>query len=93
MKFSENKTLVNISEITVILREEMILLILEKIAKATYTFETDNNVIACYLYLAIRDLFHVYLNKFEFHILRLHINKTNKLCFFMHNRRVPGSVK
>ena len=24
-----------------------------------------------------RDLFHVYLNRFEFHFLRLHINETN----------------
>ena len=41
----------------------------------------------------IRDLFHVYLNKFEFHFLRLHINKTNKYCFFIHNGRVTGIVK
>ena len=25
-----------------------------------------------------RDLFHVYLNRYVFHFLRLHINKTNK---------------
>ena len=41
----------------------------------------------------IRDLFHVYLNKFEFNFLWLHINKTNKFSFFMHNGRVPGIVK
>ena len=41
----------------------------------------------------IRDMFHVYLNRFEFHVLRLHINKTNKLCIFMHNGRVPGIAK
>ena len=38
----------------------------------------------------IRDMFHVYLNRFEFHFLRLHIIKTNKFCFFMHNGRIPG---
>ena len=41
----------------------------------------------------IRDLFHVYLNKFEFHFLRLHKIKTNKFCFSMHNGRVPGIAK
>ena len=39
----------------------------------------------------LQDLFHVYLNKFEFHFLRLHINKTNKFCFYVHNRSVPGN--
>ena len=29
----------------------------------------------------MQDLFHVYLNRFEFHFLQLHINKTNQLCF------------
>ena len=38
-------------------------------------------------------MFHVYLNKFEFLFLRLHINETNKFCFFMHNERVPGIAK
>ena len=41
----------------------------------------------------IRDMFHVYLNRFKFHFLLLHIIKTNKLCFFMHNGRVPGIAK
>ena len=44
----------------------------------------------------IRDLFHVYLNRFEFHSFhfsRLHIIKTNTFCFFMHNGRVPGIAK
>ena len=41
----------------------------------------------------VRDLFHVYLNKFEFHFLRLHINKANKFWFFIHNRRVFGIAK
>ena len=45
------------------------------------------------LCFVVRDLFHVYLNRFEFHFLRLHINKTNKFCFFMHNGRVPGIAK
>ena len=31
--------------------------------------------------LGVGDLFHVYLNRFEFHFLRLHINKTNNFCF------------
>ena len=38
----------------------------------------------------VRDLFHVYLNRFDFHFLRLHMNKTNTFFFFMHNKRVPG---
>ena len=41
----------------------------------------------------IRDLFHVCLNRFEFHFLRLHIIKTSKFCYFMHNGRVPGIAK
>ena len=41
----------------------------------------------------IQDHFHVYLNKFEFHVLWLHIDKTNKFCFFMHNGRVFGIAK
>ena len=41
----------------------------------------------------IRDMFHIYLNRFEFHFLWLHIIKTNKFGFFMHNRRVPGIAK
>ena len=41
----------------------------------------------------LRDLFHVYLNKFEFHFLLLHINNINKFCFFIYNGRVPGIAK
>ena len=41
----------------------------------------------------IGDLFHVYLNKFEFQFLRLHINNTITFCFFMHNGHVPGIAK
>ena len=44
-------------------------------------------------YYRLRDLFHVYLNRFEFYFLWLHINKTNKFCFFMHNGRVPCIAK
>ena len=44
------------------------------------------------LVFQIRDMFHVYLNRFEFHFLRLHINKT-KFYFFMINGRVPGIAK
>ena len=40
----------------------------------------------------IRDLFHVYLNRFEFHFLWLHINKTNKFCILIYNGRVPGML-
>ena len=40
--------------------------------------------------MLIRDLFHVYLSIFEFHFLRLHINESNKFCFFMFYGRVPG---
>ena len=37
---------------------------------------------------------YVYLNRFEFQFLQLHINKTNKCCFFMiHNVRIPGIAK
>ena len=43
--------------------------------------------------LDIRDMFNVYLNKFEFRFLRLHVNKTNKFCFFMLNGRVFGIAK
>ena len=32
--------------------------------------------------MAIRDLFHVYLNRFEFHFLRLHVIKTKKILLF-----------
>ena len=35
-----------------------------------------------YFHRRVRDLFHVYLNRFEFHCLRLHINKTNKIFAF-----------
>ena len=31
----------------------------------------------------VRDLLHVYLNRCEFHFLRLHINKPNKFCFLI----------
>ena len=41
----------------------------------------------------IQELFHVYFNIFEFHFLRLHINKTNKFCFYMQNGHVPGIAK
>ena len=41
----------------------------------------------------IRDLFHVYLNRCEFHFLRLHINKTNLFCFIIDNGRVSTMVK
>ena len=34
-----------------------------------------------------------YLNRFEFHFLWVHINKTNTFCFFMHNGRIPGIAK
>ena len=42
--------------------------------------------------LTTADLFHIYLNIFEFHFLRLHINKTYKFCFNVHNGCVPGIV-
>ena len=50
-------------------------------------------LIHSYVYIHIRDMFHVYFIRFEFHFLRLHINKTNKFVFFMHNGRVPGIAK
>ena len=42
---------------------------------------------------SIRDLFHVYLTRFEFHFLRLHIIKTKFVCLFMHNERFPDIAK
>ena len=39
-------------------------------------------------HLKLRDLFHVYLNKFEFDFLRLHKNKTNEICILIVNGRV-----
>ena len=46
-----------------------------------------------YICLNIRDLFHVYLNKFEFHFSRLHVNKINNFCFLLNKRRVPCMTK
>ena len=43
--------------------------------------------------IVVRDMFHVYLNRFDFHFLRLHIIKTNKFYFFIHNRRAPDIAK
>ena len=43
--------------------------------------------------ISLRDLFHVYLNRFEFLFLQLHIIKTNKFYFVMHNGRVLGIAK
>ena len=43
--------------------------------------------------LPIRDMFHVYLNIFEFLFLRLYINKASKLCFFVYNGRVSDITK
>ena len=44
--------------------------------------------------LNLRDLFHVYLNRYDFQFLRLYIlNKTKTCCFFIYNRRVPGIAK
>ena len=41
----------------------------------------------------IRDLFHVYLNKCEFHFSRLHVNRINNCCFLLNNGRVPCMTK
>ena len=60
----------------------------DKLKDTSFIFPMINVTI-----LGVQDMFHVYLNKFEFHFLRLHINKTNKFCFFMHNRRVIGIAK
>ena len=38
----------------------------------------------------MQDLFHVYLNRFEFYFLGLHVIKRNKFCLFVHNECVPG---
>ena len=51
-------------------------------------------MIAHYVMLQpIQDMFHVNLNRFDFHFLQLHMIKTNNFCFFMHNGRVPGIAK
>ena len=44
-------------------------------------------------YREIRDMFHVYLNRSEFDFLCLHIIKTHKFGFAMHNERVLGKTK
>ena len=41
----------------------------------------------------VRDLFHVYLNKCEYHFSRLHVNKINNFCFLLNNGRVPCMTK
>ena len=41
----------------------------------------------------IRDLFHDYLNKCEFHFSRLRVNKINNFCFLLNNGRVLGMTK
>ena len=52
------------------------------------------NVLNIWLYLLVlQDIFHVYLNRSEFDFLWLHIIKTNKICFFMHNECVHGINK
>ena len=37
----------------------------------------------------LQDLFHVYLNKCEYHFSRLHVNKISNFCFLLNNGRVP----
>ena len=41
----------------------------------------------------LRDLFHVYLNKCDFHFSRLHVNKINNFCFLLNNACVIGMTK
>ena len=53
-----------------------------------FVFRQKQNLGQIFIY--IRDLFHVYLNRFEIPFLPLHIIKTNTFCFFMHKGRVPG---
>ena len=60
----------------------------------SWMYITSASVTACTTHRgSIRDMFHVYLDRFEFHFLRLHINKTNEFCFVMHNGHVPGIAK
>ena len=42
--------------------------------------------------LLIRDMFHVYLNRFKFHFLRLYVNKTTPF-FIINNGSVPVMPK
>ena len=65
----------------------------DKMAAARYCGHSNLVIYLSSSNFHIRDMFHVYLNKFEFHFLRLHINKTNTFCFFMHNGCVPGIAK
>ena len=41
----------------------------------------------------VPDLFHVYMNKCEFHFSRLHVNKINNFCFLLINGCVPCMTK
>ena len=41
----------------------------------------------------IPDLFHVYLNKCEFHFSSLHVNKINNFCFLLNKGCVPCKTK
>ena len=40
----------------------------------------------------LRDLFHVYFNRCEFHFMRLHKDKTNKSGFIIYDGRVPAMI-
>ena len=39
------------------------------------------------------ELFHIYLNKCDFHFSRLPGNKINNFCFLLNNGRVPVMTK
>ena len=77
MIFHENHLLAdysheNIIQYFFINKEKCCKGVLTRYGKLTWGSAHARNVIL------VRDMFHVYLNKFEFHFLRLHIIKTNK---------------
>ena len=53
----------------------------------------QSRFVAYMKHVEIQEMFHVYLNKFEFQFLRLLINKTHNCCFIVHNGHVPGIAK
>ena len=53
--------------------------------KQVTLYKIEENIIhwykTTYILCTIRDMFHVYLNRFEFHFLRLHIIKQTNFAF------------
>ena len=47
----------------------------------------------CALQHPLQEVFHVYLNKFEFHFSRLHVHKMNNFDFLLNKGHVPCTTK